>query len=140
MNEIDLAYTAGIIDGEGCICLSLVKEKNIRGRRQRLTVSVGNTDKRLTLWLKNMFGGHSVLQSRTRNNKDYYQWRVSSKKASFFLSLILPYLKLKRRQAELGIEFQEPIYQGRRIDDNTWGLQEAQRILMQSLNARGIKR
>ena len=94
MSEIDLAYTAGIIDGGGCVCLSRVKDKTIR---YRLTVSVGNTDKRLVDWLKVTFRGYSVLQSRTKGNKDYYQWRLHSQKASAFLSLILPYLKLKKK-------------------------------------------
>jgi hypothetical protein len=42
MNEIGLAYTAGIIDGEGSINISRIRQDNLsRGVRHRLIVAVG---------------------------------------------------------------------------------------------------
>ena len=48
-----LAYTAGIIDGEGCICLDKHGKHGIE-----LKVSVGNTKEWLLQWLKMQYGGN----------------------------------------------------------------------------------
>lgn len=103
-----LAYTAGIIDGEGCISICQHKNKTKRGFSYALTVSVWSTDEWLVQWLKMHYGGSVVprkfeIQAKRRT---IWKWSVYANKAKDFLQLILPYLYLKRPQAELAISFQ----------------------------------
>lgn len=134
-----LAYTAGIMDGEGSIYI----RKTTRGHQSsELSVFVTNTEEWICQWLKFQYGGsvHIMNPTRKPNWKIGYRWWLSSNKAVEFLKMVLPYLNLKRPQAELAIKFQE-IKQRRGTRNLTKAesvLAEADRILMQNLNKRGI--
>ena len=115
MREIDLAYVAGIIDGEGSICIT--KESKLHDRRATpkyfLSVSVGNSNEWLIYWLCNTFGGSFCFRGRLGfSNLDIWVWQITQAGACQFLKLILPYLRLKHPQAELAIDFQS--HRGRR--------------------------
>ena len=102
MTKIDLAYTAGIMDGEGCIYI--YKEKN---NIYEMRVSVGSTDEWLPMWLKLVYGGTARLKRPASDNwSALWEWCIRTKEAMLFLNLILPYLHLKRPQAEIAIRFE----------------------------------
>lgn len=133
-----LAYTAGIIDGEGCI--SIHKSMNRNSYRRAIHISVGNTNPWLINWLEFNFGGSSrIYHPKNSKWKDSWQWELSAKQAGEFLEMILPYLKLKRAQAELAIQFQKAKHhpRGKPQDKKEIALEEAQKILMGKMNKRG---
>jgi|GEM_PF-2455692 len=100
----DLIYIAGLFDGEGCIIIGAEKDTP----SYFLQVSVNNTNESLILWLKSLFGGYiNVIHSKSINHKDVHHWVLLREQAEKFLLLILPYLKIKKPQAELAISFQE---------------------------------
>ncbi|GAI54865.1 unnamed protein product, partial [marine sediment metagenome] len=105
-SEAILAYTAGIMDGEGCI--GLYKEKAAHynlGYNLIVRVQIANTQEWLIRWLQMQFGGYITHQYDERGNrKPLWQWRIAARKAAEFLKLILPYLYLKRSQAEIAIQ------------------------------------
>lgn len=104
-----LAYIAGIIDGEGSINIS--KEKG--GKNYVLRVTVNNIDPNLIIYLKENVGG-SIFQAHGKINqrRSLYNWVISAKKAGLFLKKILPYLIIKKDQAETAILFQSTTSQG----------------------------
>ncbi len=107
-SKIELAYTAGIIDGEGSIAIYNMSMPPHTGKRTHaLRVRVGMCDMGIPHWLQLRFGG-SVSKSKPKNPRHLmvYTWTLSTKAAGGFLQSILPYLKLKQEQAELAIEFQ----------------------------------
>jgi len=111
MNKLTLAYTAGLFDGEGCIVIALYR-KPYRGRvtpSYALVCNVNITNKPIIDWLRETYGGSIIEQTKYRpaNYKRCWSWRVTSRKADKFLKAILPYLKLKKAQASLAIEFQK---------------------------------
>jgi hypothetical protein len=62
MNEVDLAYAAGIFDGEGSVSIIHTKTGHTKAdgsiyRHYRLQVCVVNTNPILCQWLKETFGG-----------------------------------------------------------------------------------
>ena len=139
--ETDLAYAAGIIDGEGNI--GIYANTSMAGYpRYRLRVRVTNSDEWLIHWLKNNFGGSIGVQQQPegKNWKPAWYWTISCNTAMNFLVEILPYLRLKKSQAELAIEFQKARRRklGRRFSDEERAVAEAQTILMRSLNKRGL--
>lgn len=108
LDETERAYAAGIIDGEGSIMLI---HQPPRGGVHKweywvLRISVANTDKKLIDWLVDKFGG-GFTHSRSLNprHRDVFQWRVDAGKARPVLFAVLPYLLLKREQADIAIQY-----------------------------------
>ena len=135
-----LAYAAVIIDGEGCICLSHQStKKNRLGYSIVLRVQVSNTSEWLCNWLQFQFGGSvGTLEEATTRHKKCYQWYIAARKAYAFLGEITPYLRIKRPQAELALEFQRrrpPPRKGAK--ESELALDEADRLLMSRYNHRG---
>ena len=101
MERDDLLYLAGIVDGEGCVTVTY----GTKAGHERIRLTISNTDRNLIDWLTSRVGGHiSKTQSRG-NRKPAYQWEVYGSVAFDLLTLLLPHLKLKKRQAELCLQF-----------------------------------
>ena len=144
MDESDLAYAAGIIDGEGSI--SIFERPQHKGNRNpsfRLSIRVSMTDPVVPYWLKEQFGG-SVAYKEWANTKwkPVYTWTFVARKA-YELSLeLLPHLKTKRQQAELAIRLYEggPFggsQHGRRLPEDELARRRALKDEIQALNHRG---
>ena len=99
MFEIDNAYWAGIIDGEGCISC----QRDNRGLKKWFGyIALGNTAKILMDSYREYFGIHAQLIKREFEfGKTYYQIRSTGIEARGILEKILPYLKIKQGQARL---------------------------------------
>ena len=134
MKQTDLAYLAGIIDGEGCISIFARNRPGHKYPDMCLRVAVNSTDEWLCQYIRFSFGGFMSQPKYRANCKPIWEWRLERGKARDFLELILPYLHLKRPQAELAIKFQNS--KGRStngLTEEERALEETQKILMQSL-------
>lgn len=108
MTTEELAYAAGIIDGEGCITIlcRLPNRKNPKhARSYQPAVIVAMNDPEPIDFLEHYFPASQT--STKRGYKIHHRWSIWSLKAIFFLQNILPYLKVKKMQAQLVIEFQQ---------------------------------
>ena len=129
-----LAYVAGIVDGEGCI---MIHSNCVR-------VSVKNTNEWLVRFLKMNFGGCLVYQKHSGgnlNSKPIWAWQMDAKKACEFLQLILPYLQLKRPQAELALSFQKRRtgkWRKKGLPQEIKMLDDIDKSLMHKMNQRGL--
>ena len=131
-----LAYMAGIVDGEGSIIIYRRKSKKYKPKVGQMKVVVSNTDRTLMDFLQLYFGG-SIATDRHRE-KPCYLWTVASKKALCFLEAIEPFIRVKKLQAQVAIEFQHKrLGQGCRPTEEGVAVAEAQRIIMQGLNKKG---
>jgi len=151
MRKTELAYTAGIVDGEGSISIRRNKDKAYRaGFGYMISVDVANKEEWLIKWLNFAHGGSTCLHRRKarwieRNWQDYWSWQISGPQAAEFLRSILPHLNIKRPQAELAIKFQEEkevrkSHRSFRYHPKTeeeLAREEAQVIVMQGMNQRG---
>lgn len=137
-NEI-LAYAAGIVDGEGHISIVRNAAPQYRiGYMYRLTVGVTNTNVWLINWMQFQFGGKIYQRCDKRpNRKTAWVWLVHQNGASEFLKLILPYLLIKKPQAELAIQFQSAKHPGKRHTPESKVIEQAQKILMTNYNRKG---
>ena len=134
MKRTDLAYIAGIVDGEGYIGISADHRKRNPDRPcWRLRVTVTNTNEWLVQYLKFAVGG-GIIRLKNDRPRPCYQWELTHSKASEFLQLILPYLRLKRPQAELAILFQASMSRStRRLTDEQIAVRQAQSLLMKTM-------
>lgn len=107
---VKYAYSAGVIDADGCI--SIDKRNKRKKNRQlnptyTLTVLVSGIDCRIHNFLKGVWGGRIYQQLRKEDNKNtIYRWEIVNSKAKEMLKKILPFLRYKKKQAELAIRFQ----------------------------------
>ena len=104
MEEADLAYLAGIIDGEGCI--------RIRRRRRGSYwcyysyIRVAMTNQSVLMLLQYHLGGYVGKQTKLPSHrKEQYYWGIECRAAIIALQKLLPYLKIKKAEAELAIKF-----------------------------------
>ena len=134
-----LAYLAGMIDGEGHITIELGGVKT-RPNHQ-VTACVVNTAPSLILWLRENFGGiiytqrHEDIVSRKRH---CYRWVMHTDLQDKVLPLLLPYLTIKKEQAELAIEFRKTISSGHRkggLPPEVFQKREELRAAIKKLNA-----
>ena len=132
MEKTDYSYAAGIIDGEGHIQIT---------NKYSVCVKVAMTEEYVPLWLQMGFSG-SIYFKKQQNKKwkRLTQWTITGNNAIIFLRLILPYLKIKRPQADLAIKFistKQPT-NGNRYNTAEKYLRELQRQEMAKLNKRGL--
>ena len=103
-----LAYVAGVVDSDGCIGICRKKRTNGYGIVYSARLSVTNTDQPLVDWLKSEFGGFiSIRKKAQEHHKTTYTWIISEQKMAVVLRQLLPYLRIKGRQAALLIELKE---------------------------------
>jgi hypothetical protein len=110
----DLAWVAGIIDGEGCV--SITKSGNGKTDRPSgaityyaLRLHVANADPRLILRLRELFGGPVYQRIRLHHPEWKPQWDWYAPRggtgAVEILRMVYPYLVSKRDQADLAFAF-----------------------------------
>jgi hypothetical protein len=138
--EVLLAYVAGIVDGEGSISIINHRRKATHKHTWELVMAVSNTQLWLIEFLHSQFGGWMDSRTHYGNRKKSWRWTMCANKASEFLELVLPYLQLKRQNAELAIAFQKRRGQpGKHSTQEQRILDEADYIVMRKWNQRGIK-
>lgn len=106
-----IAYFAGLIDGEGSIGIGATGQRKKTASRGNIShclhLTMGNTCFALIDWVQRTFGGKAVTQPRAKVGwSDCRYWGVQGENAERLLRLTLPYLIAKREQALVAIEFQ----------------------------------
>ena len=142
----DVVYTAGLLDGEGCV--GLHKTDTSRRRfRYHLVVTITNTNEDICEWLKLKFGGavrfYEESKKRNSRHKDRYTWIKIRGQAAEFLKLVQPFCKLKSLQIENALLFQSsfrksPKGQPKYLTEEEEAVREACRIVACNLNLKGI--
>lgn len=108
--EITKAWMAGFFDGEGGIWIGIRKpRRSTQGVSlvYSLNVSVVNTMYSGVECFPMYFGGY--IQTLATKHRLIYRWQVQARRAMRFLETLLPYFRVKQKQAELGILFQKMI-------------------------------
>ena len=102
----ELAYVAGFIDGEGCVHghWAMARGSKVKIGTARLTVGSTNLD--VLLFCQKLFGGSISKRDipRPRATKVSWAWCIGSQATVRCLEMILPYLIVKRPEAEVAIE------------------------------------
>jgi predicted regulator of amino acid metabolism with ACT domain len=107
LTEVELAYLAGLLDGDGAIMALIEKHPEKRfGFRVRLEINATQSHKDDVDWIPELTGVGYV-----RRNVRTYQWVVRDQQAVFWLlGSIAPYTRSKKNQVALGLQIlQHPI-------------------------------
>jgi len=110
MKKTDLAWAAGIIEGEGSAAIYRIKRPKKDIWEKRPVIKVGNTDIEMLEELQRILGGWVGLdrpagyQSGTGiHTVDYYVWMTQNRGALRVAEQILPYLRTRKKRAILQI-------------------------------------
>ena len=141
MTECELAYIAGIIDGEGCIA---VERRNVNDGRKYpsygVTITIVNTDIRLISWLHCRVGGCLVRKNvdPNRNHKPQYQIQIRHTLAEAIINSVRPYLIIKGEQADIALALRRLfVGRGRRHTEESYVAMEHLYQSSRRLNRRG---
>jgi len=103
-------YLAGILDGEGTLRICKMKPNpkfHVKDTRYTTYISVGMVDKEpIDLLAKHLGGSVRIERAPSDGRRPIYRWVVSGRRCVFrALCLVLPYLRVKRPQAEILLDF-----------------------------------
>jgi hypothetical protein len=113
-SPLDLAYLAGIIDGEGCFHMCTLKHNGKDGYispHYRGILKVSNTDYSLIEWLKKTFEGTESACTRSTTSKKFersvFDWIVTGFRLLDLCEQVRPYLIIKKKHCENMIKFKQ---------------------------------
>ena len=119
ITDIEWAYAAAMVDGEGSLSLTMTYIKDRKGNLYPAfdcKTDISNTSVKLMDWLLSRFGGKTYLavkhiSKKARANgqksmKPCYRWYCDGQEnQAWFVKNIIPYLVIKREQAEIVLEY-----------------------------------
>lgn len=117
-NPTDLAYMAGIVDGEGCFYIGLIPKKSGDGyatEHYRGLLKIDNTEHILIDWLNKIFSGTNSAATRFTSTQKFtrevFSWIATGDRLLDLCEQILPYLTIKKKQCEIMIKFRKTYVQ-----------------------------
>ncbi|HDZ13365.1 hypothetical protein LCGC14_0643850 [marine sediment metagenome] len=149
LTQVELAYLAGLIDGEGTITLERTGKRRMNGvMGLSPSVIVANTDTSIVQWVVTSFeriGAKPYIKTQTPSQKNkrckpcYWVIVKSLTKSKKILTVVKQYLIAKRAQADLILEFIQIRGDSQGAKGKPYGEREM-RILDQirALNYRGV--
>lgn len=106
VSEKDLGYFAALIDGEGSVCITSVLDRRRVTRYWVLQLRIYNSYLPVLEWLIPRFGGKIfTVKARTPKHKEGYAWIATTRYALVLLEFVHSTLIIKRRHAEIALEF-----------------------------------
>jgi hypothetical protein len=107
-----LAYMAGIIDGEGSLVIGNYSSNKKTGAiHYHTALEINKTDEGLIHWLHHTFGGNIVnytaKQTPKNSRQAVFRWIANGDRLTHICEEVLPYLVVKRKQAELMLRMRE---------------------------------
>lgn len=137
LSEIDCAYMAGLIDGEGSIYVMKHKEKTFYP-----AIALMMTNRDAVAWFASKIGVAVADVPRTPEGwRPQFSARIHGKRAVALCHLLLPYLKVKHRQAQLLLDFpcEDRRGRGRKLLPEIAARRASLRELVNKLNTRGVQ-
>ena len=99
-----LAYVAGLFDGEGCLVIGKYHVRSQVNWAYRGFFAIANTHVPTLQYVKSLIGGKIVEQGI---GKKCYSLTLSANEIRNVLPELLPYLSIKKEQAEVMLKFLE---------------------------------
>lgn len=109
LSEKQLAYLAGLFDGEGSVGIYEFTKKD-RNSNWQFKVEITNTDWRIMQWLENTVGGIVTKKSMPKSKPNWrqgYSWHIQGQNAEIFCNLIKPYTIIKTDQLDACLYFRK---------------------------------
>ena len=137
MNDTDVAYIAGLFDGEGCVSYKQYMRKRPHNKKAyptwQIRLEIAMTDKSILIWVNEMLGVGTVGEKRyktryTKGWKKQWRWRCSHRDAFKVCCLLFPYAHVKLGEIQKIIQH----YSERKLkvmNDNVVSLDEYKQLI-----------
>ena len=137
MNDTDIAYIAGLFDGEGCVSYKQYMRKRPHNKKAyptwQIRLEIAMTDKSILIWVNEMLGVGTVGEKRyktryTKGWKKQWRWRCSHRDAFKVCCLLFPYAHVKLGEIQKIIQH----YSERKLkvmNDNVVSLDEYKQLM-----------
>ncbi len=105
IDPLEARYIAGFFDGEGSI--GIYKSRRLPrtvNQTMYLSLAISNTDLNVLEFIRNSCGG-CVIKAKFKTNMQVWHWHAYSREGAHILQTIFPYLRVKRAQALIALEF-----------------------------------
>ncbi len=138
--EIERAYLAGLMDGEGHIGITLARFRpNGEYRTHVVIVTIASTHLETLRWVRETWAhGTLVVRQQPKQRVPIGNLRWSSLAAVPVLQDVLPYLRIKAPQAKLALQFAAElgmrISRTRAMTESEWNQREELRVAIRQLN------
>ena len=101
-DDLRVAYIAGLIDADGCVAINKVDEG-----RYAPCLSFVNTSLDLVYLIQDRFGGNIQQKKKvSKNHADVFELQIrDSKELAHALHILIPFLRYKKKKAELAKEY-----------------------------------
>lgn len=108
----ELAYFAGIIDGEGSIYIgNFSSNKKTGAKYYQTNMEITNTSKDLIVWINKTFGGrmweYTPKQTPKNSRKKVYRWILTGDPLTYICKMIKPYIIAKKEQLNIMLKMRE---------------------------------
>ena len=129
----DVAYFAGLFDGEGSVYFKKTKQKKHKRPGKPIhnvtviRMEIAMTDKETIKWCYDTFNcGHWGERKVKPEYKRQWRWRIAHRDALYVAKIIWPYVQVKLHKIEQIIDHYEP--RAQELGDNVVDL-ETERII-----------
>ena len=135
MTVSEIAYIAGLFDGEGCVtCKKKPTKRPDRGgkiyNQWYIRCEISMTDKEIIAWLHETLGfgwsAEKKYKKRPAHYKRQWRWCCGYRDALTFAKLIWPYTQVKLHKIEKIIDHYEP--RAQELGDNVVDLETERQI------------
>ena len=135
MRDTDIAYIAGLFDGEGSIEFTKRKEKKRNGTYdcRRISMEISMTDKSVLIWVHEVLGVGTLTKKPRKglrkNGTKYlmqYRWRCTFRDAYYVCRVLWPYAHTKLPKIQQVIDHYS---QGKVMNGNVVSLEEYRKVM-----------
>jgi hypothetical protein len=106
ISDMDLAYLAGLTDGEGCFTISRAKPRvKQRSTNYRLYFKITMGHEPTIRRLREIIGCGSVTKQKSRKWNDAWTIWLANRQAVGLIALLRPYLFTKAIEADIALEW-----------------------------------
>lgn len=111
MRKIDIAYMAGLVDGEGYIGIKKAKAYKCQGRQTpgyHARIQIRMVDEEAIKFVAiNLGGWYYKEKSSCSGGRPLYCFQASDKSAENILKILMPYLRIKKASAKTVIKLRK---------------------------------
>jgi hypothetical protein len=136
VRDVELAYTAGLLDGEGCLSLAS-RNVDIGRRWVKVVCEINNTKPEVLFWIVSLLDYGRVYEKPRKYGKTYTLC-FNATESRKLIPRLQPYLIIKQEQAKLLVEYFEVIDTMKNTKDpKRKELVDAIHLKLKALNRRG---